>query len=252
MANWVDVEFRKTTRNRCAQDLLSLGADILMLSDFLASLTCGTLASAFWDSRTSAGHVSSEAAATFAPEVVAGSLVLAFALRFAFSMQRENVTSPKHAAASPARRILTAIAAVMMVAAVAQIGHMSFQIWVFAWLGLLMPIVGATRWGWRQCLAVLESSGALREAVAIVGGSGARQRLAVRIASHADIVASCEGPSDQDGFLPQAEMQRLQELGRGRLRGFGRPGLRERAGDGDSEDCRTTENVAGAIGHLRR
>jgi Undecaprenyl-phosphate glucose phosphotransferase len=212
VANWSDVEFRKTPKYRRMQDVLSLAADILMLWDFLASLACGAIANALWHPGVLAVDV---ARATLLPEMVIGSLVVALALRSAISAKRPLIACKKNLPDNARRRFLSASAAFVAVAVAVQIGHQLMQTWIVAWSLLFVPVLVITQFGLAHCLARLEKSGVLRESVAIVGGSGARERLAGRISSEAHVIGCYETTADYVGFLHQDQIEKLQELGAG-------------------------------------
>jgi exopolysaccharide biosynthesis polyprenyl glycosylphosphotransferase len=215
VANWSDVEFRKTPKYRRMQDVLSLAADILMLWDFLASVGCGVIASALWRPDFSSLDVAGVSHATLLPEMVIGSLVVAVALRSAVSVKRPLIALKKNLPNSAKRRFLFASAAFLAVAVAAQAGHHTAQTWILAWLLLFAPMLVITQLGLARCLTRLEETGILRESVAIVGGSGARERLAGRIASEAHVVGCYETTADYVGFLHQDQIEKLQELGAG-------------------------------------
>ena len=213
MANWAEVEFRNPTKYRRLKGAVSLAADLLMLWDFLVSVACGQSANAVWRVGSAALAAPEDSAASFLPEVVIGSLTLALALRFATHLKACDSVSTRYSFSSPHRCFLSTIIAFIAVALAVQIGHRSAQIWIVAWLFLLAPILATTRWGLVNWLIRLEKSGVLRESVAIVGASGARERLAVRIASEADIVGFYRPPSDRMRLLHPKEVEKLQELG---------------------------------------
>ena len=216
MANWADVEFRNTPKYRRMQNVVSLAADLLMLWDFLVSLSCGEGASRFWPAvGVTARSIAGEDHAKFLTGVVIGSLTLALTLRSATGLKRNSPVLESSFFVASRHRTACVVAAFVAAAFAAQIGHRSAQIWIVAWLLLLAPIHIASRWGFAIWLEKLESLGALREAVAIVGAPGARERLAVRIASGADIVGLYEMPSDQSHVLPPSEIETLREMGAG-------------------------------------
>ena len=124
-----------------------------------------------------------------------------------------SFVSTRNAFVSRKRRLFSTIVAFIAVALSAQIGHQSAQIWIVAWLLLLVPILAASRWVLANWLMQMENSGVLRESVAIIGTSGARERLAVQIASEADIVGFYQVPSDQMPLLYPGEVEKLQEMG---------------------------------------
>ncbi len=213
MAKWVDVEFRSRTKCRRLQDVVSLTADLLMLWDFLASLVCGQIAGTVWRHSSSSLGTSHETTATFLPEVVMGSLTLALALRSTKTIATYESVSVAASLTRWERRLSAACAAFIALGLAAQIGHRPGQIWILAWLLIVIPILAATRWALTNWLLRLKQSGALRESVAIVGAPRARERLAVRIAAETAIVGFYQAPSDQMQLLNPFEIEKLQEMG---------------------------------------
>jgi hypothetical protein len=212
VASWADVEFRETTKRRRGYDLLPLAPDILMIWDFLAVLGSGEAAQALWHAHFQRiGRATG--AATFMPEIVMGGLAVALVLRWAAGMTRDMSASLPHSICSARRCYSCVIAAFVALAIVGQIGHSSAQLWILVWFSIFAPIIGVTRWGVERYFARLEEDGAFRETVAIVGSCGARERLAVRIASTANVVGFCETPLDQTGFFRQDEIEKLHDLG---------------------------------------
>ncbi len=212
MANWADVEFRRTTGRRRLHDVLSLASDILMLWDFLISLGCGQAMHSLWRAAFAAPGGNVASTATFLPGIVIGSLILALCLR---SMPIKRQSPAKFAmknAGTAKRWSVPANLAFLVSALAAQAEHLSAQLWIFAWLFLFALIVSATRRRLEIFLSRLEKSGVFREAVAIVGAQGARDRLAARMAPQAHIVGLCEAPPDRSGFLRPDEIEKLQEL----------------------------------------
>ena len=213
MAKWADVEFRNTPKRRRLQDVVSLAADLLMLWDFLACLACGLIAGTVWRANMSASGTPFGSTATFLPEVVIGSLTLAFTLRAAGNITHSKSVAVNASSVRLQRHFILPSAAFVAVGLAVQTGHRSAQIWIIAWLLIVAPILLGSHLGLTNWLLRLKKLGALREAVVIVGAAGARERLAVRIAPATEIVGSYQAPSDPMQVFNPVEIKQLQEMG---------------------------------------
>ena len=212
MAGWADVEFRQTAKRRRLHDAVSLAPDILMLWDFLASLLCGQAMHSVWHIAFPALCMAASGTATFLPGLVAGSLLLALALRQPARATQSLAHTLSMLSAGAKRRLALASAALAVLLFSPRSDHVAGQFWIAAWLFLFAAVAAASRRGVGRYLGALEKRGAFREAVAIVGLPATRNRLAERFAVQAQIVGFCEAPLDRSGFLPPGEIEKLQEL----------------------------------------
>jgi exopolysaccharide biosynthesis polyprenyl glycosylphosphotransferase len=85
-------------------------------------------------------------------------------------------------------------------------------IWLPCWGGIFAIFVAGSRWMVGACLEGLQRSGALREAVALIGADGPRGRLTRLIGSGADVVGVFNAlPLGQ---MSESDIERLLDLGR--------------------------------------
>jgi exopolysaccharide biosynthesis polyprenyl glycosylphosphotransferase len=212
VAGWADVEFRKTARRRRLHDAVSLAPEILILWDFLVSLVCGQAMRGVWYTAYPATGIVHSGTATFLPGLVIGSMLLALCLRQPARATQSLAQSISMFSAGAQRRLALASAALAVFLLAPRSDHLAGEFWIAAWLLLFAAVAATSRRVVGRYLGALEKRGAFREAVAIVGMPATRDRLVERFALQAQIVGFCEAPLDRSGFLPQAEIAKLQEL----------------------------------------
>ena len=214
--DWSDVEFAATPlRPRKAQDFLPILTDLLTFWDFVACAAAGKIALAFYARYVLATPLDYSASGPFWRDILFGSLIAALVLRSPAAELRPCHNSTSRLVLVAARKCFMAFAILIAVGLATRATDDLARLWLLSWLGIFALTVACTRLAAGRYLGRLQRRGALREAVAVMGPAGIRERMAARIAGEVDVVGLF-GTDMPDFPLPgqDDELDQLLHLGR--------------------------------------
>jgi exopolysaccharide biosynthesis polyprenyl glycosylphosphotransferase len=208
-----DVEFGKVRRMRRAQDVLPVLGEILAVWDFMVCALSAEAARFVLGRAIPMPRFDLSLRGMMSHDIFWGSLALALALRDTTLINPRQGIPTSHLVWSAEKRCLFGFALLIgIVLAYHSVSRMA-ETWLFCWLAIFACMVALSRWALGAYLERLQDCGGLREAVAVIGASGPRSRLAARLSAAADVVGVYGAhPPDQ---LSQDDIVKLLELGRG-------------------------------------
>ena len=217
MTDWSNLEFANAPiRSRRAQDFLPIVTDALTCWDFLACVLAGEAALAVY-ARYVLQTPADLFSGPFLRDIVFGSFIAAFMLRTSGLESERLAASVWRLVLSSERKCLGAFAVLIAVGLATRETNDMARLWLFAWLGIFAVLVCGTRLAFGTWLGRLRRRGDFREAVAIIGSAGARERMAVRLAAEVDVVGlfGTRAPGSGEAYLEEDdEVDRLLDLGR--------------------------------------
>ena len=189
--------------------------DALTCWDFLACVLAGEAALAVYARyvlQTQADLFSGP----FLRDIVFGSFIAAFMLRTSGLESGQPTASAWRLVLSSERKCLSAFAVLIAVGLATRETNDMARLWLFAWLGIFAVLVCGTRLAFGVWLGRLRRRGDFREAVAIIGSAGARERMAARLAAEVDVVGlfGTQAPDAGAAYPEEDEVERLLDLGR--------------------------------------
>jgi len=213
VTDWTKVEFGKAPRQRRAQDILPVLSEIIAVWDFAACVFSAQAATSVLTHTLGTAELDVSIHGLMSHDIVWGSLAMALALRDATLANPRPVGFIGRLVLGAETRCVLAFGMLISIVLIYRTVSDTTQLWLLYWLLIFAGVVALSRLAVGVYLERLQASGALREAVAVVGPSGPRNRLAARIAEGADVVGLYNtNPPDQ---LSQEDIARLIELGRG-------------------------------------
>jgi len=214
--DWSHIEIAaSSSRLRRGQDILPILSDILLLWDFTLCAVSGYAALQLYAGYILFHALDFSASGPFWRDIVFGSVIAALVLRTRSSAFNPRFLSVPRLVLAAERRCLLACAVLMGVGLLTRSTHDLARLWLLSWLLLFAVLVAATRFVLGSYLSGLGRTGGLREAVAVIGAAGVRERMAARIADEADVIGVF-GPDMGDGSSDDCpdEFERLLEMGR--------------------------------------
>ncbi len=216
VADWSSVEFaNKNFKSRRAPDFFSIMSDLLTMWDFVSCLVAGQGALSLYVHYVIGKPLELAASGPFRRDIVFGSIIAAVILRCSASLLGQKSRSPWRFVFHAEQRCGIAFFMLIAVGLATRTTDDLARLWLMLWSGLFALSVGCTRIGCSYYVRHLTKRGGLRESIAIIGASGALDRLAARIAAEANVVGTfCTQAS---GDLPpqeDADLLDLFQLGR--------------------------------------
>ncbi len=233
MTDWSDVEFSsRRLKAGKAQDFLPITMDLLTCFDFLGCVSSGLGALALYTRHVLGVQPGLSVAGSFWRDIVFGSLIAALVLRAPSAGLNPRLQPMPRLVLVAEQKCLLSFGALIAVGLATRATDDLARLWLLGWFGLFALYVGMTRLALGLYLQRLHERGELREAVAIIGAAGPRERMAARLASEADIVGlfgagalrshdSCGEDTDAPQVTDEAsadstqdDLTQLLELGR--------------------------------------
>ena len=190
MTEWSSVEFAsKTPKSRKTLDFLPILKDVLTAWDFLTCAGAGFCA--LWVySRYIVGHpLDVSATGPFWRDILFGSLIAALVLRNPSWLDPKPSSLFRFVLLAERRCFITFTILIVVGVATRATDDLA-RLWMVAWLAIFAFAVAGTRTACGYYLNHLHGRGQLRESIAIIGETGARDRLAACIAAEANIVGT--------------------------------------------------------------
>ena len=201
MTDWSDVEFTAALpKARKAQDFLPTLTDLLFLWDFVACAAAGQAALALYARYVLSVSLDFSNSGPFWRDIAFGSVIASLMLRSPASELHPRLNSTCRMIVVAERKCFAAFTVLIVVGVATRATNDLARLWLFSWFAVFAAVVGCTRLAAGRYLASLQRRGELREAVAIVGAAGARQRMAARIAGEADVVGLFGAGLPADGL----------------------------------------------------
>lgn len=213
MTDWTNVEFGKIRSMRRAQDVLPVLNEMLAVWDFAVCALSAEAARFLLGRAIPIPTIDLTLRGMMSHDICWGSLAMALALRDAtLSNPGQGIVTGRLVWAAE-KRCLFGFAMLIGIVLVSHSVSRMAEVWLFYWLAIFACMVALSRWALGAYLERLQDCGGLREAVAVIGASGQRHRLAARLSASADVVG-IYGAHAPD-HLSQDDITTLLELGRG-------------------------------------
>ncbi len=213
MTDRTNVDFSKVRRMRRAQDLLPVLNELLAVWDFGLCALSAEMARFLLGRAIPVPRFDLSLRGMMSHDIFWGSLAMALALRdTTLANPRQGIVTGS-LVWSAEKRCVFAFAVLIGIVLLYHSASKMAEVWLFYWVAIFACLVALSRWALGAYLERLQDCGALREAVAVIGASGPRNRLAARLASAADVVGLFESQAPDQ--LTQDDIAKLMELGRG-------------------------------------
>jgi len=212
LTDWTNVEFGKVRRTSWAQDLLPVLNEMLAVWDFGVCALSAEAARYLLGRAIPMPRFDLSLRGMISHDIFWGSLAMALALRDATLANPGQGILTGPLVWSAEKRCVLCFAVLIGIVLVSHSVSKMAEVWLFYWLALFACVVALSRWALGAYLERLQDCGGLREAVAVIGPSGPRNRLAARLAATTDVVGVYSAPTpDQPS---QDDIATLLELGR--------------------------------------
>ncbi len=213
MTDWTNVEFGKVRRPRRAHDLLPVLDEMLAVWDF-GVCALSAEAARFWLGRAiPMPRFDLSLRGMMSHEIFWGSLAMALALRDATLSNPEQGILTSRLIWRAEQRCVLGFGLVIGIMLTRHSIIKTIETWLLYWFVIFAFMVALSRCALGTYLERLQDCGALREAVAVIGPSGPRNRLAARLSAAADVVGVFGARTPNQ--LSQDDIAALMELGRG-------------------------------------
>ena len=217
MTDWSDVEFfAAPLKARKSKDFLPILATILMVWDILACALAGTAALYFYYRYIVHSFFDLQNFGPFQRDIAFGSVITALILRASSSDLDPRSRSIRQLIWLAERKCLISFTLLIAVGSMTRATDELARLWLILWMSIFSVAIGSTRYAVGRYLHHLEHHGEFREAVAIIGAAGMRERMASQISEEADVVGIFSVTSSEDELDEDDEddLKQLFDIGR--------------------------------------
>ena len=209
MSDWSEVAINPPARRpRKDQDFLPLFNDLMVLWDFLGSVVTGGIALRLYGDYVLRVHLDFSTTGPFLRDIAFGSFIAAAILRMPRAEFHYGLRSIGAAVMAAERRCTFAFVLLITVGTATRSTNDLARLWLVSWFLCFSVVVACTRTAAGLYLRGLARRGQLREAIAIVGTQGARERVAARVSQEAEVV----GLFNSDFYHADTETELADEL----------------------------------------
>ena len=223
VTDWSDVEFfAPRLRPRKTNDFLSILANTVLIWDILSCAMTGAAALFVYVRYSMQGLVDPQTLQPFQRDIIFSAVIAALILRNSSKELDPHSHSTWHIVMLAERNCLISFSILISIGLVTRTTNDLAHKWLILWMMMFASAVGLSRYLLGQYLHWLLARGELREAVAIIGAAGSRERVASRISAEADVIGmftaidvAIDTVIDEDADEEQDDgLKHLFELGR--------------------------------------